>query len=68
MLEHNENVKENEEGVRRAESEDENFAFFMESTSIEYTVQRHCTLKQYGGKLDEKGYGIAMRKSMLNFC
>lgn len=66
MVEHPENVKANEEGVSRAESEDEDYAFFMESTSIEYTVQRHCTLKQYGGNLDEKGYGIAMRKSWLN--
>lgn len=65
MKEHPENVEENDEGVRRAESEDEHYAFFMESTSIEYTVQRHCTLMQYGGNLDEKGYGIAMRKGEL---
>lgn len=63
MQEHPENVKENEEGVKKAEDENINFAFFMESTSIEYTVQRHCSLQQYGGNLDEKGYGIAMRKS-----
>lgn len=67
MQEHPENVKENGEGVARAESDDEYYAFFMESTSIEYTVQRHCSLKQYGGNLDEKGYGIAMRKSKLNY-
>ncbi|CAH1176212.1 unnamed protein product [Phaedon cochleariae] len=55
------NVKENDEGVLKAENED--YAFFMESTSIEYATQRHCSLKQYGGLLDEKGYGIAMRKN-----
>nr|CAI5834720.1 unnamed protein product [Callosobruchus analis] len=60
MIDHPENVKENDEGVLRAVNE--KYAFFMESTSIEYAVQRHCTLKQYGGLLDEKGYGIAMRK------
>lgn len=65
MTEHPENVKENEEGVQKAEREDEHFAFFMESTSIEYTIQRHCSLKQYGQQLDEKGYGIAMRKSII---
>lgn len=64
---HPENVKENDEGVKRAESEIENYAFFMESTSIEYTIQRHCNLKQYDKPLDEKGYGIAMRKSMINY-
>lgn len=51
----------NPEGVRRAETQD--YAFFMESTTIEYTIQRHCNLVQVGGLLDDKGYGIAMRKS-----
>lgn len=61
MKEHpEEQVKENSEGVKKAE--DELYAFFMESTSIEYTTQRHCDLLQYGGLLDDKGYGIAMRK------
>ncbi|XP_017769340.1 PREDICTED: glutamate receptor ionotropic, kainate 2-like [Nicrophorus vespilloides] len=55
-------MKENKDGVTRAESEDEQYAFFMESTSIEYEIQRHCSLTQIGGLLDEKGYGIAMRK------
>lgn len=60
-----EQVKENIEGVLRAENE--LYAFFMESTSIEYNTQRHCDLQQYGGLLDEKGYGIAMRKGKLVF-
>lgn len=51
----------NLDGVLRAENE--NYAFFMESTTIEYTVQRHCNLNQVGRLLDDKGYGIAMRKS-----
>ncbi|GJQ86667.1 hypothetical protein Trydic_g7852 [Trypoxylus dichotomus] len=54
-------VKDNKEGVLRAEREP--YAFFMESVSIEYEVQRHCNLKQVGDLLDEKGYGIAMRKN-----
>lgn len=40
-----------------------NFAFLMESTSIEYMAQRDCELTQIGGLLDNKGYGIALRKS-----
>nr|CAH7762357.1 unnamed protein product [Callosobruchus chinensis] len=54
-------VGENKLGVEKARSEQ--YAFFMESTSIEYEVQRKCDLNQVGEKLDEKGYGIAMRKN-----
>lgn len=50
----------NEEGVNRVE--EENYAFLMESTSIEYMVERRCSLAQIGGLLDDKGYGIAMGK------
>ncbi|KAK4883093.1 hypothetical protein RN001_006412 [Aquatica leii] len=50
----------NDDGVRKAELE--NYAFFMESTSIDYAIERHCNLTQVGGALDEKGYGIAMKK------
>ncbi|XP_050501476.1 glutamate receptor ionotropic, kainate 1-like isoform X3 [Diabrotica virgifera virgifera] len=54
---------ENDDGVLRAEQE--LYAFFMESASIEYATQRHCTLQKYGDNLDSKGYGIAMRKGSL---
>lgn len=40
------------------------YAFLMESTSIEYVIERNCELTQIGGMLDSKGYGIAMRQSM----
>ncbi|XP_022900361.2 glutamate receptor ionotropic, kainate 2-like [Onthophagus taurus] len=56
-------MKENSDGVDRAERE--LYAFFMESSSIEYEVQRRCNLTQIGGLLDEKGYGIAMRKNSI---
>lgn len=55
----------NKDGVLKADTE--KYAFFMESTSIEYETQRRCNLTSYGGLLDEKGYAIAMRKSLLNF-
>lgn len=54
-------VQENKDGVEKAEKE--LYAFFMESTSIEYETQRRCNLAQVGGMLDEKGYGIAVRKN-----
>lgn len=47
----------------RVKSEKENYAFLMESSSIEYLVERNCDVAQVGGLLDSKGYGIAMKKS-----
>lgn len=54
-------VHSNEQG--KAEVERGNYAFFMESTSIEYTIERNCNLTQIGGLLDSKGYGIALAKN-----
>lgn len=36
------------------------YAFLMESSSLEYEVEKNCELKQIGDWLDNKGYGIAM--------
>ncbi|KAG8177768.1 hypothetical protein JTE90_010346 [Oedothorax gibbosus] len=47
----------NSEGVERVLAGD--YAFLMESTSIEYETARDCQLTQIGGLLDSKGYGIA---------
>lgn len=35
----------------------------MESTGIEYQVERHCELTQVGNLLDSKGYGIALPRN-----
>ncbi|XP_065284543.1 glutamate receptor ionotropic, kainate 2-like isoform X2 [Dermacentor albipictus] len=51
-------VPSNAQGVARVERG--GYAFLMESTSIEYVVQRRCRLTQIGGLLDSKGYGIAL--------
>ena len=45
-----------EDAIKRVKTS--NYAFLMESTMIDYTVQRHCDLMQVGGLLDSKGYGI----------
>lgn len=55
----------NEEGKRRVIKSKGKYAFFMESTAIEYVTQRECDLKNIGGLLDSKEYGIAMPKSKL---
>nr|CAD7423216.1 unnamed protein product [Timema monikensis] len=46
-----------EEGINRVL--EGNYAFLMESTMLDYIVQRDCNLTQIGGLLDTKGYGIA---------
>ncbi|XP_056638599.1 glutamate receptor ionotropic, kainate 2-like isoform X1 [Diorhabda sublineata] len=63
MLEDQKKLKiiDNKDGVQAARKG--YYAFFMEDKSIEYEVQRKCDLYQVGDKLDEKGYGIAMRKN-----
>lgn len=53
----------NGEGVDRVVKGKGNYAFLMESTSIEYVIERNCELTQIGGLLDSKGYGIAMPPS-----
>lgn len=62
MMDHADEVlmETNEEGVWKVQQE--NYAYLMESTSIEYIQQRKCNVTQVGGLLDSKGYGIAMRK------
>ncbi|XP_065349396.1 glutamate receptor ionotropic, kainate 2 isoform X2 [Cloeon dipterum] len=50
----------NTEGVERVVRGKGSYAFLMESTSIEYVIERNCELTQVGGLLDSKGYGIAM--------
>jgi len=54
-------MKSNEDGLWKVQHE--NYAYLMESSSIEYITQRYCNVTQIGGLLDAKGYGIAMRKS-----
>ena len=39
------------------------FAFFMESTSLEYQIERNCELTQVGGLLDSKSYGVALARN-----
>ncbi|XP_045769828.1 glutamate receptor ionotropic, kainate 2 isoform X6 [Maniola jurtina] len=54
--------KEGEERVMRGKG---GYAYLMESTTIEYVVERNCDLTQVGGMLDSKGYGIAMPPSEI---
>lgn len=53
-----------EEGIRRVL--EGNYAFLMESTMLDYTVQRDCNLTQIGGLLDTKGECYKIERSV--FC
>ena len=57
-------VQKTEEGIDRVIKGD--YAFLMESTMIDYTVQRECDLMQVGGLLDSKGYGIGTQRGKWN--
>lgn len=52
----------NDDGIAAVREKPGKYAFFMESTIIEYNMERKCGLAQVGGLLDNKGYGIALRK------
>ncbi|XP_064072284.1 glutamate receptor ionotropic, kainate 2-like [Vanessa tameamea] len=53
--------KSNEAGIQKVMTD--KYAFFAESTTIEYTVERNCEVTSVGDLLDSKGYGIAMKKN-----
>ncbi|KAL9925587.1 glutamate receptor ionotropic, kainate 2 isoform X1 [Glossina fuscipes] len=53
-------TKSNNEGAERVLKGKRLYAFLMESTTLEYIVERQCDLMQVGGWLDYKTYGIAM--------
>ena len=57
-------VKSAKAGIERVSKEDGKYAFFAESPWVDYIVERHCDLKQVGGLLDDKGYGIGLPKSL----
>ena len=54
----------NAEGLERVKKGNRKYAFLMESTTIEYVIERECDTTQIGGLLDSKGYGIALPPGM----
>ncbi|CAJ0572004.1 unnamed protein product, partial [Mesorhabditis spiculigera] len=53
-------VESSKEGISRVQHEE--YAYLMESSMLEYAVERHCDLAQVGGLIDQKGYGIGLPK------
>ena len=56
-------TKSNKLGIERVKESNGRYAFLMESSSIEYIIERDCNLAKVGGELDSKSYGIGMRKN-----
>ena len=56
----------NQEGQERVLNSDGQYAFMMESTVVDYVVERQCELTQVGGLLDNKGYGIGLPPSKFS--
>uniref|UniRef100_A0A1I7XCW4 PBPe domain-containing protein n=1 Tax=Heterorhabditis bacteriophora TaxID=37862 RepID=A0A1I7XCW4_HETBA len=53
-------VNSSKEGIARVKAG--NYAYMMESSMLEYYMERDCHLQRIGGLLDSKGYGIALPK------
>jgi len=53
----------NSVGIERVKESKGGYAFFMESSSIEYIMERDCDLAKVGGEIDSKSYGIGMKKN-----
>lgn len=53
-------TKSNEEGVKRVQVSKGTYAFLMETTSLQYHVQRNLDLIQIGEAFGQKHYGIAV--------
>jgi len=56
-------VQSAKEGIEKVLQEDGKYAFFTESTVVDYVVGRNCNLKQVGGLIDSKSYGIGLPKN-----
>ena len=57
----------NNEGMQHVINSDGQYAFLMESNSIQYQIERNCELIQVGKLLDSKGYGIAFTPGWTSF-
>ena len=47
-------VKTNDDGVEKVINSTGKYAFFMESSTIQYILERQCEVTQIGGELDAK--------------
>ncbi|XP_054743540.1 glutamate receptor ionotropic, kainate 2 [Anastrepha obliqua] len=53
-------TKDNKEGVERVLKSNGTYMFLMETTTLEYNIERSCELRMVGEKFGEKHYAIAV--------
>nr|QKN21288.1 glutamate receptor ionotropic kainate 2 [Bactrocera dorsalis] len=53
-------TKDNKEGVDRVLKNNGSYMFLMETTALEYNIERSCHLRSVGDKFGEKHYAIAV--------
>lgn len=53
-------TKDNKEGVERVLKNNGTYMFLMETTGLEYNIERSCHLRSVGDKFGEKHYAIAV--------
>ncbi|RWS07675.1 uncharacterized protein B4U79_10389 [Dinothrombium tinctorium] len=53
----------NSQGIQMVKDMNGKYAFFMESTSIEYIMGKECDVMQLGNLINSRSYAIAMRKN-----
>ena len=51
-------VGSNNEGIEKVIDSDGKYAYMMESSSIQYIIERNCKVTQIGGNLDNKVINI----------
>ncbi|XP_029168161.1 glutamate receptor ionotropic, kainate 2-like [Nylanderia fulva] len=51
------------EGVDRVLKGKRQYAYLIESTTLEYEMERNCEIEKIGGLIDNKGYGIALPRN-----
>ena len=56
----------NDEGINRVVEQNGKYAFFMESSSIQYIIERNCDVTQIGGDLDTKVFNIDYIANRIN--
>ena len=59
-------VSSNNEGIEKVIESDGKYAFMMESSTIQYIIERNCKLTQIGGNLDNKVCPTLEKKSVLH--
>ena len=60
-------VTSNTEGLEKVMNADGKYAYLMESSSIQYIIERNCKLTQIGGNLDNKVSGSQKQWEKIYF-